>query len=73
MAAQMDLFPVQDFIGSQQERKTLLQETIIREYETCDEDGDRRIQRETIHKKWFQNDPISVSHNPTQSIHYEVL
>lgn len=73
MAGQMDLFPIEDFIGSQKEKKTLIKETIIREYETYDEDGDRRIKRETEVKKWFQYDPISLKQNPTQSITFEVL
>ena len=72
MARQFDLFPHEE-ISSCREQKTLIKETIIREYETYDEDGDRRIQRETEVKKWFQYDPISVKQNPTQSITYEVL
>jgi hypothetical protein len=73
MAGQLDLFPIEDIIGSDKEKKTLIKETIIREYETYDEDGDRRIKKETEVKRWFQYDPISLKQNPTQSITYEVL
>ena len=73
MAGQLDLFPTDDIINSHKEKKTLIKETIIREYETHDEDGDRRIKRETEVKRWFQYDPISLKQNPTQSITFEVL
>tara|TARA_B100001778_G_C18484279_1_gene581860 strand:- start:319 stop:510 length:192 start_codon:yes stop_codon:yes gene_type:complete len=56
------------------DEKRLIKETIIREYETYDTDGDRRIERETEIKKWFSTEPISTAkHNPTISTTYEVL
>ena len=56
------------------DEKRLIKETIIREYETYDTDGDRRIERETEVKKWFSPKPTStVKHNPTKSTTYEVL
>ena len=54
--------------------KRLIKETTIREYETYDTDGDRRIERETKVKKWFSPKPTTVlKHNPTISTIYEVL
>lgn len=56
------------------ENKRLIQETIIREYETYDTDGDRRIERQTEIKKWFSSDSTATAkHNPTTSTTYEVL
>ena len=56
------------------ENKRLIQETIIREYETYDTDGDRRIERQTETKKWFSSDSTATAkHNPTTSTTYEVL
>ena len=56
------------------DEKRLIKETIIREYETYDTEGDRRIERQTEIKNWFSSESTeTVKHNPTKSTMYEVL
>ena len=52
--------------------KRLIKETVIKHYEETDSEGKRRIHKETIEKKWF-NESNGSRHNPTVSHHSEYL
>ena len=50
--------------------KRLIKEIKIKYYEYTDDDGTRRVKKETNEKKWFNEDG---NHNPTSCYHSEVI
>ena len=53
------------------DEKRLLKETVIKYYEEIDSEGNRRIHKEKIETKWFEEG--GSKHNPTISHHSEYL
>ena len=52
------------------EDKRLIKEIKIKYYEYTDDDGTRRVKKETNEKKWFNE---GSNHNPTSCYHSEVI